>query len=45
MSFPMISTPFIFDILQGTVLHTIPDNILDKYSREKFSYTEVHVFS
>ena len=31
-----ISTPFIFDILQGTVLHTFPDNILDKYSREKF---------
>ena len=26
-------------------LHTFPDNILAKYSREKLSYTEVHVFS
>ena len=26
-------------------LHTFPENILDKYSREKYSYTEVHVFS
>ena len=39
-----ISTPFIFDILQGTVLHTFQDNILDKYSRENFripSYTSL----
>ena len=27
------------------LLHTFPDNILTKYSREKLSYTEVHVFS
>ena len=27
------------------LLHTLPDNILTKYSREKLSYTEVHVFS
>ena len=40
-----ISTPYIFVILQGTVLHTFPDNNLDKYSHEKFSYTEVHVIS
>ena len=26
------------------LLHTFPDNILTKYSREKLSYTEVHVF-
>ena len=31
-----ISTPFIFDILQGIVLHTFPDNIWDKYSRENY---------
>ena len=28
-----------------SLLHTFPDNILTKYSREKLSYTEVHVFS
>ena len=27
------------------LLHTFPDNILAKFSREKYSYTEVHVFS
>ena len=27
------------------LLHTFPDNNLTKYSREKLSYTEVHVFS
>ena len=46
MSFPMIkkiSTPFISVILQGTVLHTFPDDIWDKYSRENFSYTDVSV--
>ena len=27
------------------LLHTFPDNIMTKYSREKLSYTVVHVFS
>ena len=30
---------------RAPLLHTFPDNILTKYSREKLSYTEVHVFS
>ena len=40
-----ISTPYIFVILQGTVFTHVPRRYLDKYSREKLSYTEVSVFT
>ena len=48
MSFPIIKKyPRHSDLIfcRVPVLHTFPDNILAKYSREKYSYTEVHVFS
>ena len=48
MSFPIIKKyPHHSDLIfcRVPVLHTFPDNILAKYSREKYSYTEVHVFS
>ena len=48
MSFPMIKKyPHHSDLIfcRVPLLHTFPDNILTKYSREKLSYTEVHVFS
>ena len=48
MSFPMIKKyPHHSDLIfcRVPVLHTFPDNILAKYSRENYSYTEVHVFS
>ena len=40
-----ISTPFIFEILQGTVFRHVPRQYFHQYSREKLSYTEVSVFS
>ena len=48
MSFPIIKKyPHHSDLIfcRVPVLHTFPDNILARYSREKYSYTEVHVFS
>ena len=48
MSFPVIKKyPHHSDLIfcRVPLLHTFPDNILTKYSREKLSYTEVHVFS
>ena len=48
MSFPKIKKyPHHSDLIFCRVpfLHTFPDNILAKYSHEKLSYTEVHVFS
>ena len=48
MSFPIIKKyPHHSDLIfcRVPVLHTFPDNILAKYSREKYSYNEVHVFS